>query len=994
MNQDQETQVVNNETGEPADLARSVLGRANGGRQMLSPWLQRQLDRRAGPATPAKTTPGLRPQPALTVGSTLGLLNRLQRTADQSAVWQPNLGSLTPHLVDHFTSRVISRFPETGKYQVRPGQAEAANLPDFALAGVNESSSPEPEPASAPALPFTLDEVRRALEGGDSGPGPSTPPSPRPAAPPVQRATAPSQPQRSGPLPFTMTEVRAALEQPHFTRTTPAGQPHSTEVQRASEPSAPPPGRPPRVLPSGRRAFSRVEEVSAPGARTPATPQTPGPAGIPAEAGSATAEASSGQIQRQADDEGSSPESGLTSTPAGEGLGQQPAAPDLPLREKPARPHFDKQPVESSMAGKPAAPVQRQVDRPSESPQATAAPMPEVRPSAPAEVKPSTPSSQPTPKTAPPVQRSPESSRSSLPPVVQAADTPAPTSAEPVQLRRMTDAPASPEPPAASSTPGDEPVKPRQVDVELPLREIQLRPEIPAREPEPETFETTRNLKQVQPPARSEPGAAPLQRQIAPERPLQEPAKPVSQTGQPAPKTAPEPAETEPKSVRSEIPTRSQPLQRQASTATTPPEPVTPSALESEAPPPPAEHPVQRQVATEMPLRETPERPGPATMPAVEEKIASSVEATQSSSPPAMEESPALFSPKQKPANQPAESGQADLEMGRPAVPTESKPSQTVQTKKMPAATESSQPAPRLSGPAIEPKQDAPAVQRQVDSELPRREPEIEQATTPAELELKLPQPPPAPQAGSLTTDQSTPSPVEPVAGLPAAKTQQGSGRQGAAVQRQPVQTATDLPLRPPVAPTPGPSGQDEPGPDLGRQILAKATSGVQLPLIKPPAARPDLNREQPGAPMPALPQARVQRQLAEKSGIEASAGPQPTEVTTPPASPAAPLPLARPARIEIVPPGGGGSAGRPPARTAAAPGAIQRQPAPVAPAPETRSTIEAPDIIQREPEEQVFSASNKSSPQSQNADLDKLARQILPEIKRLLARERDRLGR
>jgi hypothetical protein len=56
---------------------------------------------------------------------------------------------------------------------------------------------------------------------------------------------------------------------------------------------------------------------------------------------------------------------------------------------------------------------------------------------------------------------------------------------------------------------------------------------------------------------------------------------------------------------------------------------------------------------------------------------------------------------------------------------------------------------------------------------------------------------------------------------------------------------------------------------------------------------------------------------------------------------------------------------------------------------------VASPDIVQRVETETTTPPSGKSEAKSSSsADLEKLARQILPEIKRMLARERDRWGR
>src|SRR5262245_23078465 len=99
---DESRQVADNqpEPTEAADanpIARSVMAKAGQGQRLLSPWVQRHL-LGSVPARAPKAG-----QPALTLSGTTSLLNRLQRTSDKSRVWQPDVGSLNPRLVNNFT---------------------------------------------------------------------------------------------------------------------------------------------------------------------------------------------------------------------------------------------------------------------------------------------------------------------------------------------------------------------------------------------------------------------------------------------------------------------------------------------------------------------------------------------------------------------------------------------------------------------------------------------------------------------------------------------------------------------------------------------------------------------------------------------------------------------------------------------------------------------------------------------------------------------------
>src|SRR5262245_48867366 len=102
------------EAAEANPVAHSVMARAGQGQRLLSPWVQRHL--LASVRTPT-SKPG---QPALTLSGTTSLLNRLQRTTDKSRVWQPNVGSLNPRLVNNFTNTIVHRFAEPGAKDEAP----------------------------------------------------------------------------------------------------------------------------------------------------------------------------------------------------------------------------------------------------------------------------------------------------------------------------------------------------------------------------------------------------------------------------------------------------------------------------------------------------------------------------------------------------------------------------------------------------------------------------------------------------------------------------------------------------------------------------------------------------------------------------------------------------------------------------------------------------------------------------------------------------------
>ena len=262
--------LTNNLPSQPESAGSDPLGRALTGRttwlqRVLSPWSRRWLLQRQVDPAPADLLPlGQRPLTALTTTNTQTILARARRWAGQTATWRPDGGPNIPRQLDHFTRSVINRFPDvTLKYQFRPLTTERVEPAELPLVGAGELSAPEPK-VSQPAFPFTIDQVGQAL--GLEVPPPLSPtPQPQPSSP-VQRQ--PVQPRR-GPFPFTVDEVRAALEQPHFTKAAAAPGEPTLQPGRTLTPST-------RSLPPGSRLYSRVEEISTPDkTERPAEPSLP-----------------------------------------------------------------------------------------------------------------------------------------------------------------------------------------------------------------------------------------------------------------------------------------------------------------------------------------------------------------------------------------------------------------------------------------------------------------------------------------------------------------------------------------------------------------------------------------------------------------------------------------------------------------------------------------------------------------------------------------------
>jgi len=139
MNEDQElAQAINHSAqdgqGAESNIARSVMTKANWGQRVLSPWVQRTLATASGEAKNKLLTNNRQPLVTLTGGHTSSLLNRLQRMADESAVWRPDIGASRPETVDRFTSTIINRFAQT-KVQPPPIVQRSVAEADLTLAG-------------------------------------------------------------------------------------------------------------------------------------------------------------------------------------------------------------------------------------------------------------------------------------------------------------------------------------------------------------------------------------------------------------------------------------------------------------------------------------------------------------------------------------------------------------------------------------------------------------------------------------------------------------------------------------------------------------------------------------------------------------------------------------------------------------------------------------------------------------------------------------------
>jgi len=190
----------------PGYIARSVASVIRRTQESLSPWVQRWWQ-----AEPPAAAPGLRREPsvarqhrvALSETETRSLLGRLQRTVDRSVVGRADVGPIEPGMVDRFTHAIVDRFrPIAPKYEPRtleldPDQASELVLATGPLPAIVGRASPSelsPEslmgrvaPSSfSPALPSDA-RVQRTVVSSPSArrPVPSSPPvppSPRPSS--------------------------------------------------------------------------------------------------------------------------------------------------------------------------------------------------------------------------------------------------------------------------------------------------------------------------------------------------------------------------------------------------------------------------------------------------------------------------------------------------------------------------------------------------------------------------------------------------------------------------------------------------------------------------------------------------------------------------------------------------------------------------------------------------------------------------------------------
>ena len=878
------------------------------------------------------------PQAALTVGNTQRLLGRVQRLIEQSTVWQPEAVSLQPAMVDNFAGSIVNRFPALGaKYEIRPAETGPTQTADLVLAGAGEPAPASARPGGQSFQPFpSLEEFRNAVE--------------------AKRRSSEGQP--------------AAAEPPRVS------QPAQPQVQRA--PAEPPKARRlARTLPPGSRPVSRVEEVP------PRVEASPTGETLQAEAAPASSKLPPA-VQRQtvvapALPQEKAPPPGLVEAgPPGSSAGSE-----MPMAQRQPEPGAPGPAPALREEKGPALPVAGV--EPSPPPAGAAASLPVVQRQA-AETTPG-PTQPPEAKEAPPAVASP------LPPAAGRATPPAELEMPLVQRQ--------PEPGPASAPAGEPPTRPG------PVAPVEAGP--PG---QPET-------PPAQAPAHAEAGPPAVQRRAAEEAPAPAPAH--AEAGSPAVqrRAAEEAPAQAPVDVEAGPPAGlKMPLvQRQAAEAA--PIPAQP-AREEAAPPvvearPPGqlETPrVQRQMAEEAPARapayagEEPPAPPPSGL---EMPLAQ----RQAVEPPRKEVAPAPagVEPQPSPVIEGAPPAGPDLPLAqRQAVEPPPAPAPPPRREAAGPGGEAEPPRPPVIEEAPPSGPDMPLVQRQA-IEPPRKE------VAPALAGVE-PQPSPviegAPPAGPdmpLAQRQAVEPPRQEAAGRgveaepprpPAGEEPPPAGPPMPVVQRQ---AAPAQPPRIEEAPPPTQvqTAPGEPAAGLGAEVMARATSRERLPLIEPlPPAHAGVIRTKPVEQTAILSQARAQARPEPPASVPSRPGTPPEAGRTPAReiptqsgwtqAVTGELPLPPALQRSVAP-------ARP--VSTASTTLIQRQPEAPAPSPAVTPWPEPrrEEVVQRvegeEPPPTALPPQAPAAGEGAPENLDSLARQIYPLIKRMLAVERERkLGR
>jgi hypothetical protein len=179
----------------------------------------------------------------------------------------------------------------------------------------------------------------------------------------------------------------------------------------------------------------------------------------------------------------------------------------------------------------------------------------------------------------------------------------------------------------------------------------------------------------------------------------------------------------------------------------------------------------------------------------------------------------------------------------------------------------------------------------------------------------------------------------------------------------------------------------------LGEEVLARAASRARLPLTEPLRPASGLGRTGPPAQMAIPPRAQVQARF-EDERVQARFEDERVQARFEDEGVVMPVSKPVPARVEPAragparPPAWGGEFPLPPVSRPAPAALIQRQP--VAPSVDLTVAAQGADVVQRAvetPPETGLTTEEEGS----ELDLDHLARQVYPLIKRMLAVERER---
>ncbi|MBE7555632.1 MAG: hypothetical protein HS126_31675 [Anaerolineales bacterium] len=260
-------------------IVRAVTTVVRQTQRSVSPWVQRWLSQ------PGRTRQmsRLEQRPmAFTPPQAHAVVNRVQRVADNTRIWHPNVGSLEPALPDRFSQAIVDRFQSWGdKYQPQPASLGGGDETELVFTGpaatggfraeeptFEPEASAEPAPPSRPApppLPRSLpSDVKRVM-------------SPTPPAKPAQRqATPPAKTLSPRTRRFSRIEELAP------------GKSGTTSFEPAVVSPAPP--EPTSIQPGPSRAES---EVPTPAPALPAVESSPDPAPSQPAAPPASAEPSS-----------------------------------------------------------------------------------------------------------------------------------------------------------------------------------------------------------------------------------------------------------------------------------------------------------------------------------------------------------------------------------------------------------------------------------------------------------------------------------------------------------------------------------------------------------------------------------------------------------------------------------------------------------------------------------------------------------------------------